>query len=324
MKTRIGKIARVPFEIREELNRRLQNGEMGAPLLNWLNELPDVKKVLGELFGGLPVNKQNLSDWRHGGYQDWLRYQRREEHFQQVTEQGTGLKRHEGGEDVFENFSRIVLAELAEDLDSLDELPNRDQRWKRLREISRTLARLQNGYNHSRRVELQWQKRKDLFEYEDEDKGSPDSTVPSLQSGGEVSPSQPESTAGERIDHLESKNLAELQTSAPTRLPTVESVNRTIYSRQCGYGCICRDCHAEGGKYPHSEVMKDLETSKAMKTDHFLRDGIFFNLTRTYCDCYCGCEKSLAWDAGVRNPPPSNIQTKPHVMNSHGATNSRI
>jgi hypothetical protein len=46
MKTRHGKIARLPKEIREQLNRRMENGWRGARLVNWLNELPQVKEVV--------------------------------------------------------------------------------------------------------------------------------------------------------------------------------------------------------------------------------------------------------------------------------------
>ncbi len=42
--TRTGKIARQPSEIREELNRRLQDNEPGGQLLSWLNALPIVQK----------------------------------------------------------------------------------------------------------------------------------------------------------------------------------------------------------------------------------------------------------------------------------------
>jgi hypothetical protein len=73
--TRNGKIARLPKTIREELNRRLDNGEKGQPLLNWLNSLPDVQALVAAEFGGLPVNKQSLSQWRRGGFGAWLRQQ---------------------------------------------------------------------------------------------------------------------------------------------------------------------------------------------------------------------------------------------------------
>ena len=69
---RKGKIAGLPEEIREALNERLENGEEGKALLNWLNGLPEVKHYLAAEFEGAPILEQNLSAWRKGGYADWL------------------------------------------------------------------------------------------------------------------------------------------------------------------------------------------------------------------------------------------------------------
>ncbi|MGO8696966.1 MAG: hypothetical protein ACLQVY_04515 [Limisphaerales bacterium] len=41
--TRNGKIARLPLAIRQQLNQRLQNGELAQDLLSWLNHLPEVQ-----------------------------------------------------------------------------------------------------------------------------------------------------------------------------------------------------------------------------------------------------------------------------------------
>ena len=68
---RIGKIARLPLDTREELNRRLANGELGGSLLRWLNELPAVRDMLEYCFGGAAITKQNLSEWRKGGFREW-------------------------------------------------------------------------------------------------------------------------------------------------------------------------------------------------------------------------------------------------------------
>src|SRR5258708_4747582 len=73
--TRIGKIARLPKEIRNELNERLQDGERGVDLVVWLNDLPKVQETLAQFFHGRPVTEQNLSEWRWGGYNDWGRHQ---------------------------------------------------------------------------------------------------------------------------------------------------------------------------------------------------------------------------------------------------------
>jgi len=70
-----GKIARLPFEVRDQLNRRLRNGEKGTPLLDWLNALPEVRAVVAAEFKGRPVRNQNLSEWRKAGHQDWLNTQ---------------------------------------------------------------------------------------------------------------------------------------------------------------------------------------------------------------------------------------------------------
>ena len=72
---RIGKIARLPRDIRSQLNTRLQDGGEGKQILLWLNSLPEVIKVLAECFEARPINDQNLSDWRKGGYEEWLAHQ---------------------------------------------------------------------------------------------------------------------------------------------------------------------------------------------------------------------------------------------------------
>jgi hypothetical protein len=71
MYTRTGKIARLPEDIRLELNRRIMDGESGPNLLAWLNRLPSVRDVLAQKFGGRPINLPNLSAWRTGGYREW-------------------------------------------------------------------------------------------------------------------------------------------------------------------------------------------------------------------------------------------------------------
>ncbi|MGA3267511.1 MAG: hypothetical protein ABSE16_11880 [Verrucomicrobiota bacterium] len=70
-----GKIARLPRAIRDELNRRMDDGQTGNELLHWLNGLPKVKKVLAKHFAGRPIAKQNLYEWRIGGHLAWLHRQ---------------------------------------------------------------------------------------------------------------------------------------------------------------------------------------------------------------------------------------------------------
>jgi hypothetical protein len=69
---RVGKIARLPLELREEVNRRLLNGESGQQILSWLNAQEPVQAALTAHFNGEPIGDQNLTNWRQGEYQSWL------------------------------------------------------------------------------------------------------------------------------------------------------------------------------------------------------------------------------------------------------------
>ncbi|HCN27990.1 MAG TPA: hypothetical protein DIT64_04240 [Verrucomicrobiales bacterium] len=77
MKTRTGKIARLPKAVREQLNQRLADGEPCGPLLAWLHSLPEVLEVLVRDFAARPILKQNLSEWRQGGFLEWEARQER-------------------------------------------------------------------------------------------------------------------------------------------------------------------------------------------------------------------------------------------------------
>src|SRR5712692_2570099 len=90
--TRNGKIARLPRSIRELLNRRLRDGESGKSLVDWLNSLTEVQKVLAEEFGGRPISEQNLSEWKQGGFEDWLRHQETREWVQKLADESADLE----------------------------------------------------------------------------------------------------------------------------------------------------------------------------------------------------------------------------------------
>lgn len=64
-RARNGKIARLPAEIREFVNQQIYEGEFYSEIIAALKGL------------GYPgIRPQNLSEWRKGGFQDWLRAQR--------------------------------------------------------------------------------------------------------------------------------------------------------------------------------------------------------------------------------------------------------
>lgn len=67
-----GKIARLSRGIRDQLNRRLDEGEPAKELVQWLNGLPEVKHVLDGQFGGRLISEQNLSEWKAREHRVWL------------------------------------------------------------------------------------------------------------------------------------------------------------------------------------------------------------------------------------------------------------
>ena len=69
--THKGKIGRLPRAIRDEVNQRLDNGENGTSIIAWLNSQPEVQAVLAAEFKGIPICKQNLSQWRKYGHKKW-------------------------------------------------------------------------------------------------------------------------------------------------------------------------------------------------------------------------------------------------------------
>ncbi|HWV99085.1 MAG TPA: hypothetical protein VNZ64_05265 [Candidatus Acidoferrum sp.] len=66
-----GKISRLPRDIREQLNLRLDNGEIAKTLLKWLNSLPEVRELLKAQFHGEPIDHGNLAEYRKRGFRKW-------------------------------------------------------------------------------------------------------------------------------------------------------------------------------------------------------------------------------------------------------------
>src|SRR4051812_37160211 len=95
--TRKGKIASLPAAIREEVNRRLFDGEKSPQIIKWLHEQPAVLKVLNDHWREEPVSAQNISEWRQGGYQDWLDRLEKVESLKVLSDYSLKLAQASGG-----------------------------------------------------------------------------------------------------------------------------------------------------------------------------------------------------------------------------------
>ncbi|HWC60089.1 MAG TPA: hypothetical protein VHC44_10390 [Verrucomicrobiae bacterium] len=116
---------------------------------------------MAELFDGKSITHQNLSDWRRTGYQDWLLQQQRLQWFQTLTEQEKEINQHDNSTDTFEAMSNYFIFELGQAITTLREIKNSTDRLNRLETLTREFARLQNAFNWSRRVQLEFAKHND-------------------------------------------------------------------------------------------------------------------------------------------------------------------
>jgi hypothetical protein len=154
MRARTGKIARLPAAIRDELNRRLHNGALGKDLVLWLNALPEAKQVLAERFASRPILEENLSQWRHGGFQDWLREEERRVRLGELAAEYNQLSPEQRTPRLAASIEERLTIELAEELERLATMKDRTERWKRLQRLSQEICRLQRSHNRGRELSL--------------------------------------------------------------------------------------------------------------------------------------------------------------------------
>ena len=154
MKTRNGKIARLPLEIRDQLNTRLADGEPGNRLVEWLNSNPAVMKVMEEQFDGRPINENNLSEWRTGGYEEWLTLRSfldeariLSENSGQVAETGISS----------EHLHMVLLAHHAHLLQNWEIMPESDFRKKvdSLRKLTASIMNMRRAEQNAARLRIQ-------------------------------------------------------------------------------------------------------------------------------------------------------------------------
>jgi hypothetical protein len=154
--TRTGKIARLPREVREQLNRRLADGQPGAQLVVWLNALPEVRAMLGREFAGRAISEQNLSEWKQGGYHDWLA---RQEVLAQVRELAADAEELAGAADgvLAEHLATVLSARYAALLadwpgEATDEFR---RKLRSLRGLCQDIVELRRGNHSAARLKIE-------------------------------------------------------------------------------------------------------------------------------------------------------------------------
>ncbi|HSY17049.1 MAG TPA: hypothetical protein VK815_01885 [Candidatus Acidoferrales bacterium] len=145
-----GKISRLPREIREQVNERLDDGEPGKRLVAWLNELPAVQALLVAELGGAAINEQNLTNWKQGGFREW----RMEREVQAFTQQPVGA-----AVVTPEQLSKIVAVRYLAAVREWQQSPvPAERRWRQMRIILQDVLKLQRGEHRGQRLELELEK----------------------------------------------------------------------------------------------------------------------------------------------------------------------
>jgi hypothetical protein len=153
--TRVGKIARLPRSLREQLNRRMEDGESGANAVAWLNELPKVKSVLDKEFGGRPISEQNLSEWKLGGYVEWQKQQEALVLARELAANAAELA-EAGGDSLADKVAPLLAARYAVMLRNLSAASGeRAEDWKMLRELCSDLVALRKGDHSAERLKIE-------------------------------------------------------------------------------------------------------------------------------------------------------------------------
>ena len=154
--TRNGKIARLPRDIRTQLNRRLQDGEPGTRLVEWLNGLPDIQRLLATDFSGRPISGQNLSEWKQGGYREWLAQQESLAQAREFAADAKDLAEASGGL-LTDHLAVVLTARYAGLLAGWNGEVNDEFRRKlrALRALSQDIVELRRGDHWAARLKIE-------------------------------------------------------------------------------------------------------------------------------------------------------------------------
>jgi hypothetical protein len=150
---RNGKIARLPLTVRQELNRRLDDGEQGKKLVAWLNGLPEVQAIVAAEFGGKPIREQNLSEWKQGGYRDWQAKQEALEIAERLGEDATEWNA-EGRAPLTDTLALWLVARYAVATRRVAGTGG-PEGWRLLREMCGDIVELRKGDHSAERLQIE-------------------------------------------------------------------------------------------------------------------------------------------------------------------------
>jgi hypothetical protein len=152
--TRNGKIARLSKPIREALNLRLHAGETGRSITLWLNELPEVRSAMDAYFEGTAIREQNISEWKKGGYEEWLRHQEALEVAEYLCEHGEELKAKAERMPMNEVLSLWLTSRYVVATKEIAALEG-DEAWRKQRQMCDDLMKMRRAEQRDKHLQLE-------------------------------------------------------------------------------------------------------------------------------------------------------------------------
>jgi hypothetical protein len=126
-----------------------------------LNGLPKVQNVLTEEFGGRPISEQNLSEWKQGGFDDWLRHEETRAWVRALADESAELAEETGDLSVADWLSTPLAVALGRWLHELTAGPQNDpERRRALLSIAREVNQLRPGDHEEQSLRIErerWQ-----------------------------------------------------------------------------------------------------------------------------------------------------------------------
>jgi hypothetical protein len=145
-----GKIARLPDDIRTEINLRILNGKSYPDILAWLNELPVVKEIIAAQFNAVPISPTNLSNWRDIGYERWLNHRENVGAMKEIAKEADDFAQTGGG-----NIARGAAAFASgKILRFLEKIPDKNATPEELINLATAVADLLKGEQNAVRLTI--------------------------------------------------------------------------------------------------------------------------------------------------------------------------
>jgi hypothetical protein len=152
---RNGKIAHLPRPLRDRICQRIYENASLTQLAEALNQIPEVQAVLANHFNAKPISQQNLSEWKAGGYRDWLlKRQLLENKTESVADARQLAQTAHGLADSLFGILTLDYAQIMMNRDQDDE-ETFEKKRAALSILSQDIVRLRRCQIQARRVEIQ-------------------------------------------------------------------------------------------------------------------------------------------------------------------------